>query len=477
MERVLSSEQMVTNEKFNIEKLGISEKTLVERAGFAVADEIVRRLRGGRVLVCVGKGNNGADGNVVAEILSKTHGFTIAKITVSNGIFKIFDKKFDIIVDCIFGTGINRNVDGKYKEVIEKINASGAFVVSCDIPSGINADTGNVMGVAVKANLTVAIQEYKLGHFLNDGPDYCGLTVARDIGISIWGDDYVKKMNDCDLSVFFPKIKRNVHKGSFPNVAIIGGSKKYTGSVILSHNALIALKTGCGKSFLCVPESVFRGYIGVCPECILTPISDKDGYMVLDEKSLLPLLSCDCIAVGMGMGDTLETYNIISYFLRKYSGRLLIDADGLNALAKYGIDILKNKKCEVVLTPHVGEFARLINTNSNTIISDIIAVSKDFAKKYGVIILLKSATSVITDGNETYVNTSGNSGLAKGGSGDVLSGITAGLLTRKERCIDCVAAASYLFGRTAEMAVKDSNEYVLTATDVIATLPKFINSI
>lgn len=478
MERILSVAQMRANEKYNIEKLGVPEKTLIERAGLAVADEIVKRLKGGRVLVCMGKGNNGADGSVIADILSRTHGFSVARINVSNGIFKMFDKKFDIIVDCIFGTGLNKEVEGKYKEAIEKINGSGAYVVACDIPSGLNADTGNIMGIAVKANLTVAIQEYKLGHFLNDGPDYCGKTIAKDIGISVWGDDeYAKRVGDKDLIRFFPERKRNVHKGCFSNVAIVGGSKPYSGSILLSKNALAVLKTGCGKSFLCVPESVFKDYIGIDPECILTPFPDKDGFIKFDENVLKKIIDCDSIAIGPGMGANKETYNVIFYLLKNYKGRLLIDADGINSLAMYGNEILLDKKCEVLLTPHIGEFARISQTEKTVIMSDIIVNAKDFAEKFGIVLLLKSATSVITDGKEVYVNTSGNSGLAKAGSGDVLSGLTAGLLTRPDRVIDCAASSAYLFGRAGEVASEKGNEYTVTATDVISALPEVINSL
>ena len=193
MERVLSVAQMRTADEFTINNLGVDETELVYRAGKSVADEIIKRFRGGRVLVCIGKGNNGADGRVVAEILSKVHGFTVTTLLASCNTNKVFDRQFDIVVDCLFGTGLNREVDGKYKNLIENINALNAYVVSCDIPSGLNGDTGKVMGVAIKANLTVAIQEYKLGHFLNDGPDYSGEVVAKDIGISIWDDNCVKK--------------------------------------------------------------------------------------------------------------------------------------------------------------------------------------------------------------------------------------------------------------------------------------------
>ena len=477
MERILTAEQMRSADKFTIEQLGISHDELIDRAGHAIFEEIDKLFRGGRVLICVGKGNNGADGLVVADLLSKKHGFSVSVLNVSNGFFKLFDKKYDIIVDCIFGTGLNRAVEGKYQLAIEKINSSGAFVISCDIPSGVNGNNGKVMGAAVKANLTIAIQEYKLGHFLNDGPDYCGKVVAKDIGISIWEDDYVKRLTQNSVGRYFVPRLRNVNKGDFGKVAVIGGSKDFSGSVMLSANALGAFKMGTGYSYLAVPESLFSAYVGKNPECILTAVKDVDGFMTLDEQSLSKLMKCDAIAVGMGMGNTFDTYKIIKYLLDNYCGKLVIDADGINSLAKYGLDALKNKKCRVVLTPHVGEFARISGIDKQKILEFPIQLSVNFAKTYGVTVVLKSSSSIITDGSEVYINTAGSSGMAKAGSGDVLSGIIAGLLARSEDVCEAVAAACYVFGNAGEVAEKEQNVFTMTTSDIIEVLPKVINAL
>ncbi len=477
MERILSTAQMRNADEYTIKTLGVAEDVLVERAGEAVADEIISRFHGGRVLVCIGKGNNGADGRVIAEKLAKIHGFSVASLTVSNGIFKLFDKKFDIIVDCIFGTGLNREVEGKYKLAIEKINCSGAYVVACDIASGLNGDNGLVCGVAVKANLTVAIQEYKLGHFLNDGPDYSGEVVSRDIGISIWGDDYVKKFNDISVQKFFPKRNKNVNKGCFGKACIIGGSKKYSGSVILSASALCALKMGVGYVGLAVPESMFNAYVGKVPECILHTIKDSDGFAIFDSERLGQLLNYDSIAIGMGMGVNEDVYRTITYLLQNYKGNLIIDADGLNSLAEYGVDALKNKTCNVTITPHVGEFARLISKDKSEVVKKPIDLAVEFAKEYGVTVLLKSAVSIITDGEEVFINTTGTPAMAKAGSGDVLSGIIAGLTARVDEVLFSVTASAYLFGRCGEIATFHANEYSVTASELVLALPEAINSL
>ena len=477
MERILTLEQMRSADRFTIENLGVSEEILVERAGHAVADVIKARFLGGRVLVCIGKGKNGEDGRIIAEILSKTHGFTVSTINVFNGILKMFDKKYDIIVDCILGTGLNRDVEGKYKAAIEKINASNSFVVACDIPSGLNGDTGKVMGAAVKADLTVAIQEYKTGHFLGDGPDYSGELVCKDIGISIWGDDYIKRLRDVDAARLFSHRQRNVHKGNFGKACVIGGSKNYTGSVVLSANALCAMKMGAGYSNLVVPESLFNAYVGKVPECTLMSISDNENGIIFDENSLKQLFKYDSIAIGMGMGDSEGVYLSIKYLIENYTGNLIIDADGLNAISKYGVDVLLNKKCTIVLTPHIGEFVRLTKIEKDEILSDIIKSAVDFATKYQVILVLKNAVSIITDGEQIFFNTSGTSGMAKAGSGDVLSGFIAGLLARCDDVLEAVTVANHVFGKAGELAVSSQNEFTVTASDIIEYLPVAINAL
>lgn len=476
MQRILTNAQMREADLYTIEKLGVSEEDLVWRAGRAIADEINRRFMGGRVLVCIGKGNNGADGTVVAQLLSKTHGFTVKTVNVQNGIFKVFENDFDIIVDCIFGTGLNREVEGKYKTAIELINSSKAFVISCDIPSGLNGDSGMPMGACVKANLTIAIQEFKLGHFINHGKDFCGEVIVKDIGISIWGDDYITRITPSTAKKFFLKRPSNVNKGNFGKVSVFGGSKSFPGSVLLSLNGLTALKMGTGYSNLAVPNSLTNIYSCINPELTITSIDDIDGNILLDPKSLDKLMSYNSIAFGMGIGVTQEVYKTLSFILQNYKGKLLIDADGINCLSKFGVDILKNKSCSVVLTPHIGEFARLIDTDKQLILRDCVSFAKEFAKKYNVVLILKSNSTIITDGERIVLNTTGCSGLAKGGSGDVLSGICAGLLARTNEVFEACCVAPYLFGLAGEYAQKEQNEYTITATDVINALPRVINS-
>ena len=479
MERILTVEQMRQADDYTINTLGFSRQELVNRAGAAVAEEIKKRFKGGRVLVCIGKGNNGADGRVVAEILSKTHGFTVASISVFNGIFKLFDRKFDIIADCVFGTGLNRPVEGKLLTAINKINESGAYVVACDIASGLSGDTGLALGAAVKANLTVAIQEYKLGQFLNDGPDYSGEVVVKDIGISIWGDDYVKRLNGADVEKFFPERKHNTNKGDYGRVAIVGGSKTYPGSAVLAENALAAFKIGAGYSTLVIPESIFNAVALVHPECTVKvlPCDGNSDGLKFDETIFEKLLNCDAVAFGPGAGVTEEVYAALAYLLKNYRGKLIVDADGLNALAKYGVSTLEGHVAEVILTPHIKEFSRLTGKTVTDIAENGLSLARDFAEKYRVTLVLKSAATVITDGEEVYLNTTGTPAMAKAGSGDVLTGIIAGFAAKKADALSLAAAACYLFGTAGEIAAKKQNENSITASDIIGEIGAAINSL
>lgn len=478
MDRVLTARQMIDADRYNIDKLGLSEDILIERAGEAVAEEIILRFKGGRVLVCVGKGNNGADGKVAAKILSLKHGFNVKVFSVFDDNIEVLDDKYDIILDCIFGTGLNKDITGKIKDIIEKINNSKSYIISCDIPSGLNGDNGLVNGVAIKANLTIAIQEYKTGLFLNDGLDYSGKIVVKDIGISVWEDGYVQRFSDKDVIEYFPDRKRNVHKGNFGKVAIVGGSKNFPGSIYLSLGGLTSLKAGAGYANLVVPESMYNCYALKNPECTLMTIKDDNGCILFDPKTMDQLLKYDVIVFGMGIGVSEQVYKTLLYLIDNYKGKLIIDADGLNTISKYGTHILdKERTCDVVLTPHIGEFSRLSNMDKQSILSDPINCAKEFAKEYNLIIVLKNAVSIITDGERVYLNTTGCGGMAKGGSGDVLSGFVGGVVARNKELIESVCSACYVFGRAGEIAQSNDSAYTITASDIVKNLGNAINSL
>ena len=471
MERVLSNAQMRLSDAYTIAEKGVSSAELMHAAGVAIAEEAentAKSLQTDEILVVCGTGNNGGDGYVCAEVL-RNRGFNVA-VYALDGKFSADCQREKlaykgrylrhmwgaIVIDCIFGTGLDRNITGEIYSLIEQINSYGAFVISADIPSGLSGDSGKTMGICVQANKTVAIAEYKLGHFLNDGIDLCGEVVKRDIGISVPQN----VLSGCaliydeeDLTEFFKKRKRNSHKGTYGTANLIAGSKKYLGAAALSLQS--ALKSGCGIVKLSTSEEVKLAIAAKYPQAIYMEKVD---------------LNANAIAAGMGCGATPELYDTIKFLFKEYAGTLLVDADGLNALSKYGVEILKDKKCAVVLTPHLKEFSRLTKLSVEEISNDPVSHAKVFAKEYGVILVLKSATTVITDGEKIALNVRGSTALAKGGSGDILSGFLCGTLARGLTPFDASVCATSVLGLSAEISSEEKTDFCATAYDIIKNI-------
>lgn len=471
MERLLSNREMRAADAYTIGALGVSSEALMGRAGRAIALETAKAAKElgiKDILVVCGAGNNGGDGYVCASDLLRRGiavevfalGGTLSadcsreKSRYSGGYADTISDSAEIIVDCIFGTGLSRDVEGEFAEAISKINACGAFVISADIPSGINGDNGLVCGCAVKADLTVAVAELKAGFYLSDGPDHCGKVVVKDIGITLPDQKVQYIFENSDISILYPKRKRNSNKGTYGTAQLVAGSKIYKGAAALSLQT--ALQSGCGYVKLCAPAEVADVLAPRFPQVIYNSEPDQ---------------TADCIAVGMGCSVSEELYELIKGLLQTYGGTLLIDADGLNSLARYGVGVLKSKKNRtVILTPHIKEFSRLTGKKVQYILQNPIKTAEEFASEYGVTLLLKSSSSVLSDGARTAILHRGNSALAKGGSGDMLSGLAAGNVARGLSAFEAVACASYVVGVSAELSSRQKTEYCVTAKDIIKNL-------
>lgn len=444
---------------------GVSSEKLMQRAGKAIYEELlklIKKVNAKSVLFVCGSGNNGGDGYVAASLLReenvKVSVFAAEYSTPSGDCSRAraaykgdysTEMVADIIVDCIFGTGLNREVGGEYATVIEKINGSSAYVLSVDVPSGLNGDNGLVMGKAVKANLTVCIAYPKLGLYLNDGVDYCGEIVVRDIGIkSDMTDASVVEYDD--VKELFPQRKRNSHKGSYGSGCVVAGSKKYLGAAVLSVGAI--LKSGCGYAYGMVPDALRSSLAMKYPQCIYVKKTN---------------LSANAVAFGMGCGCNYRTYKKICKLLKRYNGKLIIDADGLNSLAKYGKEVLKQTKASVIITPHLGEMARLCNLTVEEVKRDPVGVAKSFSKEYGVVVHLKSATCITVDGEVCAITQNGNSALAKAGSGDLLSGLACGYAAMGLSLFYCAVCAQFVLGEAAVMASSVHSEYAVTSKELI----------
>ena len=475
MQKFLTNAQMRSADLHTINELGVPSSELMERAGRAIADRAAEAARGGkRVAVVCGAGNNGGDGYVAARLLC---GMSIEAVVVDASFGSEYSKdcaeqraKYrgryvenlegaDVVIDCIFGTGLSREVSGRHAEIIAAINDSGAYVIAADIPSGINGDNGAVMGAAVMADMTVAIAAYKLGHVLGDGPDHCGVVIRADIGIPCDGDAALA-CEDEDISPFFPKRLHNTHKGSYGAACLAAGSRPYPGAAALCLAS--ALRSGCGYVKLCTEDCVKDALVAAYPQAIY--LADID-------------FSCQALAIGPGCGDSQKTYEKVRSALNNYGGKLIIDADGINALARYGADILRRAKCGILLTPHVKEFSRLSGLSVAQILSDPVGSAREFAAEYGVTVLLKGAATVITDGKRVVLNLRGSTALAKGGSGDMLTGFICGTAARGVELFDAAVCSNYVLGMAAEQIEAANTAYCATATDIIAELPNAIKNL
>ena len=493
---LLTNEEMRSADEYTITELGVPSLQLMERAGRALADEAEKLCQRGKALCVCGGGNNGGDGFVCARIL-QTRGVETEVLFFAEretpdctknrekylafGGKILFDiptaiqaNEYGVVVDCLVGTGLRGGLSGKNAAAVAYINAlkdKGARVLSADIPSGISGKNGRAEGPFVLADKTLCIGEVKLGAVLFDGLDASGEIVRADIGIRLPKTGYAVWVDKTFVKAFLPKRRRNSHKGTYGKAAIVAGSTKYSGAAILAATA--CARSGAGYVTLFSPQELVKSFYGKQPEILLKSTNDGGRY-AFNAKTAQDLLGFDSIAYGMGMGESEEVAKGAEYLLAHYEKTLILDADGLNSLAAYRKEelptLLKNAKCDVLLTPHVKEFSRLSGYTVEEIQNSGAELAKSYARQYGVCVLLKGAASVITDGADVAVNTAGNSGQAKGGSGDVLSGVIAGLCAMGACAKNGGIAGSYLTGKAAELAAKEQGEYSMLASDVIAYL-------
>ncbi|MGG5460340.1 NAD(P)H-hydrate dehydratase [Clostridium sp. B9] len=371
--------------------------------------------------------------------------------------------KSQVIIDGIFGTGLKRVVSGIYSEVIECINRSSKITISIDVPSGVDSDTGEVLGCAVKADKTVTFQVYKKGFLNYKAFEYTGEIETVDIGIPkeiIYKNS--DKMRFTDIQYVrekFPLRDKFGHKGTYGKCLVIAGHKGFIGAAYMTTKA--AIKSGSGLVTLLTHEDVQSELAIKLNEAMTGRYTFWDEYKNLVE-------SADVIAFGPGMGNDDLTLQKLSEILEVYKGNIVIDADGINALAKDKKLIEKNKG-KIVITPHPGEMARLINTSIKEVESNRIEVAKSYAKKNKVVVLLKGYNTVITDGENVFINTTGNSAMASGGMGDTLTGIIASLIGQGLNVFDGAILGAYIHGYIGEEL--SNNHFSVCATEIIENIP------
>ncbi|MBD5131545.1 MAG: NAD(P)H-hydrate dehydratase [Clostridiales bacterium] len=477
MINVLTADEVRHAER-ELEKSGVSISFMRMNASLALAECLLPRAKKDRVKTAVfcGAGGNGYDGVLAAARLKHDCCDVTAYLVGDRSKFSVEILRYaenegldlraaseyaggaDIIVDAIFGIGLNRAIDGECADLINKLNADNAFKVAVDIPSGLNADTGEIMGVAFKADFTVTFSCYKRGMLFGSGKDICGGIVVEEVGIPTSSN--VRVFDGEDFKPF--KRKPTAHKGTSGRVFVIGGCGTMIGAPILAGSAAhAAYLNGAGTVTVCLPKVHRNAAAARATMSMMKFLDDTtDGFILFDKISLDDIISrATAIDIGMGMGETPDLKKIISYLCDNFGGTLVIDADGLNAISGDYL-FLKNSKCNVVLTPHVGEFTRLTGKPAN--IENAVALANDT----GAIVTLKSATTIITDGNEVRLNIAGTPAMAKGGTGDVLGGcITA--LSCAYSAFDAASIACYRNGMGAERAVSAYSQMMLTPRDIL----------
>jgi len=494
MKTICSREQTKFNDNSCISS-GTSSLKLMLNAGKALLSAYDYEYK--KTLIVCGGGNNGGDGLVLALLL-KEKGEEVSVCLVKDNFTQdslYFYKKcqqkgvncfnyngedfsgYDILVDAVFGVGFSGEIREEMVEIIEKINSSNAYIISADIPSGLDCNNGKV-SVCVKANLTVAINNLKLGYYLDSGKDYCGKILLAPIDIPILEKEaFLLEKND--FKEMLPPRQFNSHKGIFGYVAILGGSEKYSGAAKLANLALSALRVGAGVVKLAVPSEISGSVSPYLLESTLFPMPSENGLLKFEENALNQLIGgVKALGFGPGIDYSEENEKILDYLLKNYLGTLVIDADGINALSRLGVNALKTASCSVVLTPHIKEFSRLCGYTLEEIKQSPTYVAQKFAKEYGVTLLLKGTSTIVTNGEVIYIVDRGCAGMSTAGSGDVLTGVITGLSGFCSFPLEMVASlGAYICGVAGELAEEKLNSYSMTARDTVSFIGKVISNV
>ena len=524
--KLSNSTQMREIDRYVIDEVGIPGATLMTNASEHIALAAMEHLAiGGCVAVFCGAGNNGGDGiGAAAYLMSKgvpvrvflvgdrtrltpdsremlrrltALGGELENFAHADGDIERYLKGCGVIIDAMFGIGLNSPLRSDALAAVRIINATSAFVISADIASGVDADTGAILGDAVCADMTVTFSLAKPGHFIEPGCIRRGLLRICDIGISgdiidgAASDVYAVMPEDARL----PRRRPDSHKGDYGRCLIIAGSVGYTGAPALSARA--ATRMGAGLVYLGVPDSIYGIMATKCDEEMPFPLPD-DGTGRLStaatDEILRRVAKCDVCLIGPGLGVTPALTDLATSVIRESKAPIVLDADAITAIAA-NPGILATASCPIILTPHLGEFTRLTaalpiaspltaaslpiptaaapSTASALLTTDRLNAARDFARTHKCALVLKGHRTItaLPDGT-VYINTTGGPAMAKGGSGDVLAGMIASLIGQKFTIKDAITTAVHLHGLSGDMCAAELGEYSVTASDIISMLPK-----
>lgn len=504
--KVVTVNQMRAAEKNNAQ-LGIGEQQLMQNAGNAafevIKENLGERLINTKCVILCGNGNNGGDGFVVANSLF----MTANKVTVIllNSIPKtldaqinyekckennieIIDADFDLqktynaiseaglIVDAVFGIGFHGSLPQKIAEIFDFANEKNALKIALDIPSGANANTGEADKSTFLADITVTFAAAKIGHITRPAKNFCGKLVVANIGIHESSFDNIGTVASSitinQIPSILPDRPDDAHKGTFGKMLIIAGSKNMSGAAALS--TLSALRSGVGLCTLASTQTVIdRVASSIYEPIYITLPENDDGNISKEARAVLreKLAKFDTICFGCGMGNTDDTREILAFILQNAKNTVIIDADGINALSSC-INLCKDTEAKIILTPHFGEMARLTGKAIEEIAKDRIEIAQNFAKENQLMLVLKGANTVIASPKgEIYINSTGNCGLSRGGSGDVLTGIIGSLSAQGLTPLAACLAGVFIHGYAADFVASKTSKQGMLPSDLIAALP------
>ena len=504
------SKQMREMDKRAFDEAGILGIVLMENAAFSCVKELQKSfcdLFSKKVAIFCGRGNNGGDGLAIARHL-KCMGVDVSVYIIGSKdyegdalinyeIIKNFDieietvndteaydyiiASYDVVIDAIFGTGIHGTVTGIAAEIIEKINKNAKYVMSVDIPSGMDADSGEICGVCINADKTVTFGAYKVGMFMYPAADFTGEICVYDISIpeSIRNDEKysINVLTASDIEEKFPNRENNSQKGDYGKLLIIAGSLGMSGAAYLSSEASMLM--GSGLVTLAVPDCINTALETKTTEVMTLPLESCMGH--LSKNSINDILKkmekSDAVLIGPGLGTSDDVVAILEFVLKNSTVPVIVDADAINIVSK-NHDLIKNCNCDLIFTPHAMEMSRLSGLSIEYIEKNRLTVCHEMAEEFGAVMLLKGHHTVVTalDGVQ-YINNTGNPGLACGGSGDVLAGMIAAMAARGVDTALSAAMAAYIHGAAGDLAAEKYGMESVMATKVLEFIPEVLKSI
>ncbi|MFB4165173.1 NAD(P)H-hydrate dehydratase [Alteribacillus sp. JSM 102045] len=501
--QVVTGDEIRQVDRCAIEQIGMKEEVLMENAGRAAAQEVERlykNLDQKKIAVLIGKGNNGGDGFVIARtLLEKGRDVDVWLLAEENqwegaalSHKRLFEatgyegsswssaehflaKDYDIFIDAMLGTGISGELRSPYKEAATCLNEAAGEIIAIDIPSGIPAGEEEVPKSAVKADITITLHVPKCSAFLYPARAYYGEIKIVDIGLpnAAWKSVEVSKRiwTESDVRITLPKRKSSAHKGDHGKGLLVGGSLSMPGA--LSMTASACIYSGAGLLTTALPSSILSTISSNVPETMFLPLPEKDGGIAGELIGTdFTFETYDAVAAGPGLGREKGIKNLVRKLILDVKAPLLLDADALYYLPELAQEI-KQRKEPIILTPHPGEMARLTGVSTSEVNKKRFDISRRYAQEYGCYLVLKGPFTIITTPyGEQYINTTGNEALARGGTGDILTGVTLGLLLQQETILSSLGNAVYMHGLTADLAVEQKHTSIsMASSDLIYHLP------